>query len=303
MTSPGRLDIAICTYRSRERVLVCLASLREAAPDASVIVIDNNSGDGTVDAVRSQFPTVRTISADANLGFARATNLAIREGDAPALLVLNPDTVLPAEAVDRLLAVLDERTDVAVVGPRLVREDGTFDHAARRSFPTIVGALGHFAGVGRRRSGGRLAQYRAPENTGGYVDAVNGAFMLIRRAALVEVGLFDEGYWMYMEDLDLSRRLADVGWKTWYEPSVTVTHVKGASAGDVRSLRLELAFHRGMLRFYRKHYRARRAALVSAAVYAGVALRFLSLAVTLPARRALRQLLRSSQNGPNRLLP
>ena len=110
------------------------------------------------------------------------------------------------------------------------------------------------------------------------MDAVNGAFMLMRRAALDQVGLFDEGYWMYMEDLDLCYRMREAGWTTWYEPSVTVLHVKGASSGRYRGLRLNRAFHYGMFRFYRKHYARNRSRIVNAVVYAGIAAK-LSLSV------------------------
>ena len=118
----------------------------------------------------------------------------------------------------------------------------------------MLGALGHFSGIGRKRDRGRLAQYRAPEVERGPVDAVNGAFMLIRRSALEEVGLFDEGFWMYMEDLDLCYRFREAGWVTWYEPSVSALHVKAGTTGGTRSPRLVYAFHYGMFRFYRKHY-------------------------------------------------
>jgi GT2 family glycosyltransferase len=105
------------------------------------------------------------------------------------------------------------------------------------------------------------------------VDAVNGAFMLIRREALDEVGLFDEGYWMYMEDLDLCWRFKQAGWQTWFEPSVTAIHGKGGSAGSYRSLRLNYAFHYGMFRFYRSHSAPERNPLLNAAVYAGIAVK------------------------------
>ena len=188
------------------------------------------------------------------------------------MLALNPDTRVLPGALDVLLRVPDEHPEVAVCGPRLVREDGTFDHAAKRSFPTIAGALGHFLRVGRSaRAPRRLAQYRAPEVEAGPVDAVNGAFMLMRRSALEEVGLFDEGFWMYMEDLDLCYRCLQAGWITWYEPTVTVVHVKAGTTGRYRRPRLNYAFHYGMLRFYRKHYARRYARATNAVVYAGIA--------------------------------
>lgn len=248
----GVVDVVIVSYRCREHLRRCLASLGKHAPNTHIWVVDNDSRDGTVDMVIDQYPDVDVIVNDTNLGFARATNLGIVRGSAPYVLVLNPDTEVREGTVGQLVALMDELPDVGIAGCRLERPDGTFDHAARRSFPTIVGALGHFSGLGRRGSG-RLAQYRAPEVERGPVDAVNGAFMLIRRAALEQVGLFDEGYWMYMEDLDLCYRFKEAGWVTWYEPSVSALHVKSGSAGR-RSPRLVIAFHAGMWRFYRTHY-------------------------------------------------
>ena len=159
-------------------------------------------------------------------------------------------------------------------------------HAARRGFPTPLSALGHFTGLGRRRDRGALAAYRAPEVESGIVDAVNGACMLIRRSALEKVGLFDEGYWMYMEDLDLCYRFAEAGWATWYEPGATVIHVKAGTSGPIRGPRLNYAFHHGMYRFYRAHYAPRRSAFVNGAVYAGIA----ATRVVSTARNAVRRL-------------
>ena len=258
------LDVVIVSYRCRELLRRCLGSLFEQVPERGlhVVVVDNASGDGTVELVREEFPQVDLVAADRNLGFAAASNLGIRRGDAAYVLALNPDTRLTAGVLDSLLERMDECPDVGICGPKLVREDGSLDHAAKRSFPTPLGALAHFAGMKR-------SQYRAPDLETGPVDAVNGAFMLMRRAALDEVGLFDEGYWMYMEDLDLCYRFQRAGWTTWYEPSVTVVHVKHGSAGSRRSPRLELAFHYGMYRFCRKH-RSGRPLPERLAVYAAI---------------------------------
>ena len=123
-------------------------------------------------------------------------------------------------------------------------------------------------------------QYTAPEVEAGPVDAINGAFMLIRRAALDEVGLFDEGYWMYMEDLDLCYRFKAAGWRVLYEPRAVASHLKGGSAGRRRGPRLNAAFHYGMFRFYRKFYAPSRPAYANLAVYAGIAAKLgLSMAV------------------------
>ena len=176
-------------------------------PERSIWVVDNGSNDGTTEVVRSEFADVELIELRTNLGFAAATTSAIRRGSAPYVLALNPDTQITAGSIDHVLDVVESDGSIGIAGCRLEREDGTFDHASRRSFPTPLGALGHFTGIGRRPGApARLAQYRAPAVESGPVDAVNGAFMLMRRSALEEVGLFDEGYWMYMEDLDLCYR-------------------------------------------------------------------------------------------------
>jgi N-acetylglucosaminyl-diphospho-decaprenol L-rhamnosyltransferase len=291
------LDVVIVAYRSRELLRGCLESLRANPPSSpmQVVVVDNDSRDGTAAMVTSDFPEVELIASPTNLGFAAATNLGARRGDAPYLLALNPDTAVTPGALDTLLAVLEEHPGVGVTGPRLLRPDGSFDHAARRSFPTPLSALGHFTGVGRRASSGRLAAYRAPEVASGRVDAVNGAFMLMRRSAFERAGGFDEGYWMYMEDLDLSYTLAQAGLISWYEPSATVTHVKAGTTGGDRSPRLVWHFHRGMFRFYRKHYARQRSPLTNVAVYFGIAVK---LALSL-ARSLLRSLARRRQRRPS----
>lgn len=267
------VDVVIVSFRCEALLRACLRSLAEQGTgrELRVHVVDNASGDGTAEMVAREFPEVELTASERNLGFSVANNLAIRRGSAPYVLVLNPDTRLPPGALDRLCGLLDDRPEVGICGPRLVREDGTLDHAARRSFPTPLSALGHFSGVGRRLGGGPLAAYRAPDVGSGPVDAVNGAFMLIRRSALEQVGLFDEGYWMYMEDLDLCWRFARAGWVTWYEPSVSVLHVKAASSGQHRSFRLNRAFHYGMYRFYRTHLAAERNPLMNAAVELAIA--------------------------------
>src|SRR5439155_25242571 len=195
----------------------------------------------------------------------------------PIVHALYTDTRVTEGALERMLDLMEARPEIGICGCRLVLEDGSFDHAARRSFPTVVGALGHFLAIGRgEKAPTLLAQYSAPGVERGAVDAVNGAFMLIRRRALDEVGLFDEGYWMYMEDLDLCYRFARSGWVVWYEPRATVVHVKAGSSGSPRNPRLNYAFHYGMLRFYRKHYAGHRNPVLNTAVYLGIATKFVA---------------------------
>ena len=172
-----------------------------------------------------------------------------------------------------------------MVGAKLVREDGELDHAAKRSFPTPLGGARPLHRDRPRRGRGRsLSQYRAThlgEDEPGEVDAINGAFMLCRAEAVAQVGLLDEGYWLYMEDLDWCHRFWDAGWKVFYEPRAVALHVKGGSSARRRAPKQEIAFHRGMGRFYRRFDAPRANPLLNLAVYAGIAAKLaVSLAIT-----------------------
>jgi len=274
-----RLHVIVVAYRSRELVQACLRALERHPPvgaDLEVSVVDNASGDGTADAVRAEFPSVEIVALEDNTGFSAANNLVLRRSTADYALLLNPDTEVRPGALDRVLDTMNARPDVAVAGPRLVLRDGTFDHAAKRSFPTPLSAIAHFTGLGRSRLAGEsLGQYRAPalgEHESGYVEAVNGAFMMVRRGALEQVGLLDEGYWLYMEDLDWCCRFERAGWRIWYEGGAEVLHVKGGTSGSWRRLRQNIAFHRGMGRFYRR-FQAGPRPLLDTLVYAAIVLK------------------------------
>jgi GT2 family glycosyltransferase len=286
----AHVDVVIVAYRSKDMLRTALDSIRAYPPSggASVWVVDNDSRDGTAELIRAEYLDVHFIQAGHNLGFSRANNIAIPQGSAPFVLALNPDAALVPGTLDRLIEILEDRPEVGIIGPKLVRPDGSFDHASRRSFPTILGALGHFTGLGRRSSAAPgLSQYRAPDVTAGPVDAVNGAFMLMRRDALDQVGLFDEGYWMYMEDLDLCYRFRQAGWLTWYEPSAIARHVKAGTSGAHRRPKLNYAFHYGMFRFYRTHYARQRSRLLNLVVYGGIAVKLVTSLVMSALHRRL----------------
>jgi N-acetylglucosaminyl-diphospho-decaprenol L-rhamnosyltransferase len=272
------LDIVIVTATGgRDLLRACLQSMDRyplTCGEAAIHVVDNASGDGTAEMVRAEFPGVKLLEVGRNAGFSVANNLVLARTGSPLALLLNPDTEALQGTLDRCVQSILERPQVGMLGCRLVQPDGTFDHAAKRSFPTPLGALAHFAKIGRVLQGGALAQYRAtevPERGQGEVDAVNGAFMLVRRSAIEQVGLLDEAYWLYMEDLDWCYRFRRAGWKVWYDGRSSFVHVKGGMSKrrGHRSLRANVAFHRGMGRFYRKFYAGRRP-LLDGAVYLAI---------------------------------
>ena len=280
------LEVVIVSHGAEGLLRNCLRSLREHPPrgEMRVTVVDSGSPDSTPEMVAREFPKVRLIRRE-NIGFSAANNLVLREGEARAVLLLNPDTEVHGGTLDAALQRLWSDERIGMVGVKLVTESGVLDHACKRSFPTPLAALAHFTGVGRTDgAAGALSQYRATElgdDEPGEVDAVNGAFMLCRAEAVRAVGLLDEGYWLYMEDLDWCRRFWDAGWKVFYEPAGTALHVKGGSSGGRRAPRQEIAFHRGMGRFYRRFDGPERNPMVNAAVYAGIGAKLLtSLAIT-----------------------
>ncbi len=286
------LEVAIVSHGAEALLRRCLESLREnpAGVPTRVTVVDSGSPDATPAMVEREFPRVRLLRRG-NVGFSAANNLALRESEAAAVLLLNPDTEVRAGALDAALARLGTEPRIGMVGIKLVTENGELDHACKRSFPTPLSALAHFTGIGRGEDApGALSQYRATalgDDEPGEVDAVNGAFMLCRTEAVREVGLLDEGYWLYMEDLDWCHRFWDAGWKVFYEPAGVALHVKGGSSAGRRAPRQEIAFHRGMGRFYRRFDAPQSNPLLNAAVYAGIGAKLgASLARTAASRRS-----------------
>jgi N-acetylglucosaminyl-diphospho-decaprenol L-rhamnosyltransferase len=281
------LEVVIVSHGAEALLRRCLESLRAHPPRTAamrVTVVDSGSPDGAPEMVAAEFPEVQ-LERCANIGFSAANNLVLRRSRADAVLLLNPDTEVYDGTLDTCLERLAADPAIGMVGAKLVREDGGLDHAAKRSFPTPLAALAHFTGIGRgAAAGGSLSQYRATHlgaDDPGEVDAVNGAFMLCRAAAVAEVGLLDEGYWLYMEDLDWCHRFWDAGWKVFYEPKARALHVKGGSSASRRAPRQEIAFHRGMGRFYRRFDAPRSNALLNAAVYFGIGAKLaVSLAIT-----------------------
>ncbi len=222
--------------------------------------------------VRRDFPQVRVIANQVNAGYPAANNQGLRlygfadeasAGLTPALLprhalLLNPDTVLPADALARMVGFLESRPKAGVAGPRLVRLDGSLDKACRRSFPTPQTSLYHMLYLDRLfPQSRRFARYNLtylPLDAVARVDAIVGAFMLVRAEAIAAAGLLDDAFFMYGEDLDWAKRITDCGWEVWYNGRVTVLHVKEAASRFSYKARVE--FYRAMNIFYDKHYRA-----------------------------------------------
>ena len=258
----NRLAVVMVTYDSARHVRNALDSLLAdlVTVSSQVIVVDNGSKDDTW-AIVTGYPTVTAIQSGYNAGFSAACNVGIRAANADHVLLLNPDTVVPTNAIGFALSILGEDPRIGMVGLKLVQEDGTLDHACKRGFPTPWRSLAYLLKLHKvfpnsPRFSGYTAGTIDPDQPAD-VDAINGAFMLCRGEALKEVGLLDERFWMYGEDLDWCLRFWQAGWRVVYRPQASVIHLKGGSSGRLRNPRVSKAFHHAMLLFYDKHYRDR----------------------------------------------
>lgn len=264
------LGIVILNWNTRDLLRRCLQTVLASDGIAGfrIVVVDNASTDGSADMLRREFPQVELIANPVNSGYPAGNNLGLRalgfegagavERDAPRhALLLNPDTEVPPDALTRLVAYMDSRPEIGIAGPRLILPDGSLDLACRRSFPSPQVSLYRFTGLSRlfpgHRQFGRYNMTFADPGQELEVDAVVGACMIVRREAIARVGLLDEDFFMYGEDLDWAWRIKHAGWKVYYQPQVVVRHVKRAASRQSR--RASQEFQRAMLIFYRKHYR------------------------------------------------
>jgi N-acetylglucosaminyl-diphospho-decaprenol L-rhamnosyltransferase len=257
MTDPllPHLSVIIVTYNSRDHIDGCLESLLEHVPaiDHDIVVVDNASADGTAEAIRAKWSSVHVIDAGANLGFARANNLGMKRTFGSLILLLNPDTIVSAGAIYRLIATLNARPDRAIVGPRLVNADGR----AELSFGAMLSPLAELRQKmlvrGHERGFGPITAYvKWLTRHRREVDWVSGACMLVRRAAAEAVGLMDERYFMYAEDVDFCAAVRARGWKVLFTPAAEVVHLRGQSRATASSA-TEQAYRRSQIAFYQKH--------------------------------------------------
>jgi GT2 family glycosyltransferase len=277
-TSPDLLDVSvvIVNYNVRDLLRDCLRSLEPnlARLKGEVWVVDNASGDGSVEMIRAEFPWVRLIANADNRGYGAANNQAIRQANARYVLVLNPDTKLPPGAIQDTIAEMDAHPDIGALGPKLILADGTLDKACRRSFPSPEVAFYRLFGLAKLfPNHPRFARYNllnVDVDTPIDVDSVVGAFMLVRREVIERVGVFDEAFTMYGEDLDWAYRIKQAGWRVRYHPAVVVLHYKGQSSRQrpVRTIKL---FYDAMHIFYDKHYATQHSAPYNALIHFGIA--------------------------------
>jgi N-acetylglucosaminyl-diphospho-decaprenol L-rhamnosyltransferase len=255
------ISVVVVSFNARDHLLACLAAVEaHLALPHEVTVVDNASTDGSPAAVRERFPRVKVIANAENVGFSRANNQGIRLGSGEYVLILNSDAEIAAGSVEALAGVLDARADVGIVGPRTRFPDGRIQVSFGPMLaPRAEWRQRHLVRGVARGDPCTLAHVEAMAATEHEPAWVSGSCFLARRRALLSVGLFDEDFFLYEEDVDLCIRVAAAGWRIVYTPAAEVIHHKGASMAGASAA---LEYHRSHLHFYAKHHgRGLRAAL------------------------------------------
>lgn len=282
------LSIVIVSYNTKNFLKNCLESIKETAKNFSyeIIVVDNASKDGSSEMVTKNFKDVILISNKENFGFSKANNIGVKKTSGRYVLFLNSDTVIYGNVLKKMIDFMDIQKQAGAATCKLVLPNGKIDDASHRGFPTPWNSFAHFSGLSRIFSKTKIF--------GGYnlgfldlnkiheIDALAGAFMIVRRQAGAEVDWWDEDYFFYGEDLDFCYKLKERGWKIYYVPEVSILHYKGVSGGIKKhSKHLATADSqtrknatrerfRAMKVFYKKHYEKKYPWLITRLVYLGI---------------------------------
>ena len=244
-----KISIVIVSYNVRRYLDQCLESVQKALEgiEAEIFVVDNDSKDDTLKVLPDKYPWVTFIANDENVGFARANNQAIRQSTGQYVLLLNPDTTVGEHTLREALSFMDSHPNAGGAGVMMHNEDGTRAPESRRAIPTPWVSAMKMLGFTRRYYMSDL-----PWDEPCQIEVISGAFCLLRKTALDKIGLLDEKFFMYGEDIDLSYRLLKGGYENWYLP-LPITHFKGKSTRKT-DYRYVHVFYQAMLIFFRKHY-------------------------------------------------
>jgi GT2 family glycosyltransferase len=280
------LSVIIVNWRAKDFLPECFASLKDniAGLDAEIVFVDNDSRDGSLEWVKETHPDAKVVENKENLGFSRANNLAIGLCAGEAVMLLNPDTFLKKDSITAMLSLMKENPSAGIVGPRIEYPDGKLYPQCKRAVPDIRNAFVHIFRLKSLLSTRKdyTLDTLDPDEVH-EVGAVSGSCMLIRREVLNNIGLLDEDFFLYGEDLDFCMRTGRAGWKILYCPRAIVVHHHGQSSRK-RRLSSTLDFYRAMRVFYRKHYAPGKHPVINGLVETGISLKMLISLILLPLR-------------------
>jgi GT2 family glycosyltransferase len=253
------LSICIVTYKVRDLLCDCLHSIYQNSPDFpfEIIIVDNNSQDGTIELLQQEFPQIRYVENQKNEGYTLPMNTALKMGAGEFLVQLNPDTLVIPGAFQHLVEFMRQHPETGICTPRVLNRDGTLQKQCRRSAGRPWDAFTYFSGLARRYPGNpRFAGYLLTyldDSQVNEVEAVSGSCMLIRRAVVEKIGYLDEGFFAYQEDTDFCFRARAAGWKIYYVPGAQIYHFGGEGGSGVEVYRSIYQWHRSYFLYYRKH--------------------------------------------------
>jgi len=291
--SDSIVSVVIVNFNGGKLLTDCVRSVLTSTVTVEVYVSDNGSSDGSIEFLRQEINDDRLhcIMNAENLGFAKGSNRVVPMTTSQYLLFLNPDCLIESDTIEKMLKAVDGQTDVGMAGCLIKNPDGSEQCGCRRRVPTPARALTRVLHLDRPfpflRDKGMLLHLEPLPADSQEQEAISGAFMLVRREAMEDVGLMDEGYFLHCEDLDWCMRFRQKHWKILFVPDVDVTHAKGVCS-EGRAVRVEWHKHKGMVRFYKKFFRHQYPLPLMWSVIVAVWLRFSLLAIVLTCRQLLR---------------
>ena len=245
-----QLTIVILNYNVKFFLELCLKSVEQAITtlDAEIIVVDNDSSDGSCEMVQEKFPNIKLISNNDNVGFAKANNQGVAVAKGEFVCILNPDTIVAEDTFIKILEFAKSKSNLGAIGCKLIDGSGAYLAESKRNIPVVKVAMQKMFGNGNKYYANHLG-----ENEVGRVDVLVGAFMFIKRVVYKQVEGFDEDYFMYGEDIDLSYKLLQAGFKNYYYGETTCIHYKGEST--TKDKKYTKRFYSAMKLFYKKHFK------------------------------------------------
>ncbi|MEI4768833.1 glycosyltransferase family 2 protein [Psychrobacillus sp. FJAT-51614] len=274
------VSIIIVNFNTKKLTLECIQSIYNANSlyEIEIILVDNNSSDGSVDIIRKIYPKVNVIENRQNVGFSRANNQAILQSKGRYVLLLNSDTIVMEDTLSKIVEFMDKDKQIGAAGCEVLLKNGTLDRACHRGFPTPEASFYYMTGFAKRypNSPKYNAYHKSYLNMDEVheIDCLVGAFMMVRREAIDEIGLLDESFFMYGEDIDWCFRIKKAGWKIYYYPHVSIIHYKGASSRK-KPFKIVYEFHRAMFLFHKLHFAKRYNFFINLLVYLGISFKLL----------------------------
>lgn len=275
------LSIVIVNYNAGKMLKDCVDSIYRESLDTpfDVWVVDNDSRDDSIDTIKQSHPSVRIIENKINVGFAAANNIALSKSKSDYFLLLNPDTFIRDNAIEKVVGFMNKNSDVGIAGCRVLNVDETLQLACRRSIPTPGVAFFRLSGLSKLFPNSKIMAtynltYLDPDQAN-EVDAVSGAFLIIRKKVVDKIGLLDEKFFMYGEELDWCFRAKKAGWKVMYYPEAEIIHYKG-ECSKFNSRKAAIEFYRSMYLFHKKHFAENYNLFANLIVYIGIAVKALS---------------------------